>query len=174
LSLTIDSSRFGTLEIDPEEVIEFPHGLIGLEGSRYTLLDRNPGSGFLWLHSLEDPELALPVVDPRRFFPRFALEVAEEERERVGGNDAQQAQIYVTVRAAPNPADVVVNLRAPLVVTEGRGHQVLNTAPGAELQAPLFAAEGQVSAGGHAASVERASAGRQAPAGQQAPATERA
>jgi len=136
MSLTIDSSRFGTLEIAPEEVIEFPHGLIGLEGSRYTLLDRNPGSGFLWLHSLDDPDLALPVVDPRRFFPRFALEVAEEERERVGGGDTQ---IYVTVRAASDPADVVVNLRAPLVVADGRGHQVLNTAPGAELQAPLFA-----------------------------------
>jgi flagellar assembly factor FliW len=150
LSLTIDSSRFGTLQIASEEVIEFPLGLIGLEGSRYTLLDRNPGSGFLWLHSLEDPELALPVVDPRRFFPRFALELTAEERERVGAEDATEAQVYVTVRAAPDPADVVVNLRAPLVVAEGRGHQVLNVAPGAELQAPLFAS------GEGAAATERA------------------
>ncbi len=156
MPLTINSSRFGTLEIAPEEVIEFPHGLIGLEGSRYTLLDRNPGSGFLWLHSLEDPDLALPVVDPRRFFPRFALEVAEEERERVGSGDPREAQIYVTVRAAPDPADVVVNLRAPLVVAEGCGHQVLNMAPGAELQAPLFAAAGQVAATEGAPSVDAA------------------
>ncbi len=140
MPLTIDSSRFGTLEIEPEQVIEFPHGLIGLGGSRYTLLDRNPGSGFLWLHSLEDPELALPVVDPRPFFPDFELEVTGEERERLGGGDPAGAQIYVTVRAAPDPADIVVNLRAPLVVAAGRGHQVLNSAPGAELQAPLFPA----------------------------------
>jgi flagellar assembly factor FliW len=139
LPLTIDSSRFGTLEIEPEQVIEFPHGLIGLGGSRYTLLDRNPGSGFLWLHSIDDPDLALPVVDPHSFFPRFTLEVTEDERERVG-EDPGQAQVYVTVRAAPDPADCVVNLRAPLLVSKGRGHQVLNTAPGAELQAPLFPA----------------------------------
>jgi flagellar assembly factor FliW len=135
---TIESSRFGTLEVAPEEVIEFPNGLIGLEGSRYALLERNPGSGFLWLHSLEDPDLALPVVDPRPFLPSFELDLSEEERERIGAGEDGGAQVYVTVRAAPDPAEVVVNLRAPLLIREGRGHQVLNAAPGADLQAPLF------------------------------------
>ncbi len=138
MTLTIDSSRFGSLEVAAEEVIEFPLGLIGLDGSRYTLLDRNPGSGFLWLHSLEDPALALPVVDPRSFFPAFELQLTEEERERIGVEDPAAVQLYVTVRAAPDPAEVLVNLRAPLLVAEGQGHQVLNTAPGAELQALLF------------------------------------
>ncbi|MFI5009292.1 MAG: flagellar assembly protein FliW [Solirubrobacterales bacterium] len=135
--LTIESSRFGSLRVPAEDVIEFPLGLIGLDGSRYTLLDRNPGTGFLWLHSLEDPSLALPVVEPRRFFSSYELSLTEEERERIGVDPAA-ARVYVTVRAAADPAEVVVNLRAPLVVAEGRGHQVLNTAPGAELQAPLF------------------------------------
>ncbi len=136
---TFESSRFGTLRVPPETVIEFPLGLIGLGGLRYTLLDRNPGSGFLWLHSLEDPGLALPVIDPRRFFAPFALQLGAEDRERVGAEDPGAAQLYVTVRTAPDPADIVVNLRAPLVVWMGRGHQVLNTAPGAELRVPLFA-----------------------------------
>jgi flagellar assembly factor FliW len=136
----IESSRFGTVEVAHEDRLEFPRGLIGLGGQYYTLLDRNPGTGFLWLHSLDDPGLALPVLDPRRFFHNFALELSAEEREQVGvENPAAEAELYVTVRTAPNPADVVVNLRAPIVVWEGRGHQVLNTAPGAELQARLFA-----------------------------------
>ena len=37
MSLTIESSRFGRVEIDPGSVIEFPDGLIGLSGSRYAL-----------------------------------------------------------------------------------------------------------------------------------------
>ena len=77
------------------------------------------------------------MVDPRRFFSAFALSLTEEERERIGV-DPSAAQVYVTVRAAADPAEVVVNLRAPLVVADGCGHQVLNTAPGAALQAPLF------------------------------------
>jgi flagellar assembly factor FliW len=135
---TIESSRFGTLQVAAEEVIEFPLGLIGLEGSRYTLLDRNPDSGILWLHSLDLPELALPVLDPDPFFPSFELSLSEEDRERVGAPDLAVAQLYVTMRAAPDPADVVVNLRAPLLIHEGRGYPVLNAAPGADLQAPLF------------------------------------
>jgi flagellar assembly factor FliW len=135
----IESSRFGTLRVDPVDVIEFPLGLIGLGGRHYTLLDRNPGSGFQWLHSLEDGGLALPVIDPRRFFHNFALELTAEERERIGAPDPAAAALYVTVRTAPDPADVIVNLRAPIVVWEGRGYQVLNTAPGAALQARLFA-----------------------------------
>lgn len=137
--VTIDSSRFGALEVPEEAVIEFPLGLIGLGGLRYVLLDRNPGSGFHWLHSLDDHALALPVVEPQRFFSDFALVLGEEDRELIGAADLSAAEVYVTVRAAPSPADTLVNLRAPLVVWEGRGHQVLNTAPGAELRVPLFA-----------------------------------
>jgi flagellar assembly factor FliW len=142
MPLTIDSSRFGALEIRDADAIEFPLGLIGLGGLRYALIDRNPGSGFQWLHSLEDPGLALPVVDPRDFFPGFALVLSDEDRERIGALDLSVAQVYVTVRTAPDPADTLVNLRAPLVVWEGHGHQVLNTAPGAELRVPLFGAAG--------------------------------
>jgi flagellar assembly factor FliW len=142
VTVTVESSRFGTLEVPAAEAIEFPLGLIGLGGLRYALLDRNPGSGFRWLHSLDDPHLALPVVDPRQFFRAFALELSAEDRERIGAPDPAAAQVYVTVRAAPNPADTLVNLRAPLVVWERRGHQVLNTAPGAELRVPLFATGG--------------------------------
>jgi flagellar assembly factor FliW len=144
MPLTIDSSRFGALEIPDAEAIEFPLGLIGLGGLRYALIDRNPGSGFRWLHSLEDPELALPVVDPHDFFAGFTLVLSAEDRERIGASDLSAAQMYVTVRTAPNPADTLVNLRAPLVLWEGRGHQVLNTAPGAELRVPLF---GEVAGG---------------------------
>jgi flagellar assembly factor FliW len=139
MSVTIDSSRFGTLQIPAEDVIEFPLGLIGLEGSRYALLDRNPGSGFRWLHSLENTNLALPVVDPRMLFAAFELQLSVEERERIGVPYDAAVALHATVRAMPDPADTIVNLRAPLVVWERRGYQVLNTAPGAELQARPFA-----------------------------------
>ena len=60
------SSRFGTVEVDESAVIEFPAGLIGLPGTRSTLVDAGPGSPFRWLHSLDDADLALPVTNPWR------------------------------------------------------------------------------------------------------------
>lgn len=147
MTQTFESVRFGTVEIADEEVIEFPLGLIGLGGKRYALIDRNPGTGFLWLHSVEDPALALPVVNPQLFFADFALVLAEEDRERIGVGEGEQALVYVTVRASPNPLDITANLRAPLVVHQGRGYQVINTLQDAPLQAPLFAPPAAAAAG---------------------------
>jgi flagellar assembly factor FliW len=146
MSVTFESIRFGTVEIATEDVIEFPFGLIGLGGLRYALIDRNPGTGFLWLHAVDDPALALPVISPYQFFSGFALEIAPEDRERTGIEDTTSATLYVTVRATPNPLDITANLRAPLVILEGRGYQVLNMDEDASLQAPLFtlAAQSQI------------------------------
>jgi flagellar assembly factor FliW len=138
MSLTFESIRFGTVEIQQEDVIEFPLGLVGLGGLRYVLIDRNPGTGFYWLHSLDDPALALLVVDPRQFFSAFRLELAEEDRERTGVEQPAEGELWVTVRATPDPLDITVNLRAPLIISDGRGHQIINQAEEAPLQAPLF------------------------------------
>jgi flagellar assembly factor FliW len=138
MSVTFQSIRFGSVEIPEADVIEFPFGLVGLGGSRYTLLDRNPGTGFLWLHSVEDPALALPVVSPHLFFSDFALDIAPEDRERTGLADDTDAQLYVTVRARPNPLETTANLRAPLLIRDGHGYQVINVTEDAPLQAPLF------------------------------------
>jgi flagellar assembly factor FliW len=156
MAVTFESVRFGAVEISQEDVIEFPLGLIGLGGSRYTLLDRNPGSGFLWLHSLDDPALALPVVRPHRFFPSFSLELAAEDRERTGIEDLSDGELYVTVRATPNPLDITANLRAPLVVIDGRGYQLLNAAPESPLRAPLFVLPAEASSAQPARSADAA------------------
>ena len=126
---TIDSTRFGRIEVAQDGAIEFPDGLAGLASTHFTLVARAQDDALLWLHSLEDPALALPVADPRRFFADFALEPAAPAG----------AAVYVTVRASERLEDFTANLRAPLVIVDGVGEQVINDAPGAELRAPLFA-----------------------------------
>jgi len=138
LPLTIDSTRFGQVEIDPDSVVEFPHGLIGFESRRFALVARDVDAEFLWLHSVDDPALAIPVTDPRRFFSSFELELADEERERLGLSDGTATDVYVTVRASDQLERFTANLRAPIVISEGRGHQVINQAATAQLRAPLF------------------------------------
>ena len=138
MPVTFESVRFGKIEVADDDVIAFPFGLIGLGGDRWTLLDRNPGTGFLWLHCVDDAALALPVVSPHQFFSDFVLDIAPEDRERTGISDPAGARILVTVRATPNPLDITANLRAPLVIADGRGYQVINAHPDAPLQAPLF------------------------------------
>jgi flagellar assembly factor FliW len=136
-TVTIDSPRFGTLEIASDDVIEFPHGLIGLGGSRFAIVERE--GSFSWLHSIDDPSLALPVTNPWDFFADYSVELSDEDSEPITAAPADVA-VWVTVRAGAELADFYANLRAPILVAEGQGHQVINESPDAPVRAPLFPA----------------------------------
>ena len=138
MAVILESTRFGTLELPPDAVLEFPSGLIGLGGTRYALLARSDESAFLWLHSLDDAGLALPVANPWRFFADFAVELSDQDVERTGIVDPDAVSVYVTVRAASSLEGFTANLRAPIVVSQGRGWQVINQAEDAPVRAALF------------------------------------
>jgi flagellar assembly factor FliW len=138
-AITIDSSRFGTLEIPQDSVIEFPQGLIGLGGSRYAIVPSGNDGAFSWLHSIDDPSLALPVANPWHFFADYAVELSDEESTGITA-DPSDVEVYVTVRAGSQLSDFYANLRAPILVAEGQGHQVINEAADAPVRAPLFPA----------------------------------
>jgi flagellar assembly factor FliW len=138
MPITIDSTRFGALDIPDDAVIEFPNGLIGLGGTRYTLIAREESAPFLWLHSVDDPSLAIPVTNPWSFFASFEVEISDAEAERIGVSDPSQAEVLVTVRAGESVEDFRANLRAPILIAGGRGHQVINEARGTSVRAPLF------------------------------------
>ena len=123
---TIESSRFGTLEIAEDAVIEFPTGLVGLGGRRYTIVEHDAESPFRWLHSLDDPTLALPITSPAAFFDDYAIELSDADLARVGG---ESAEVWLVVRAGAELADFSANLHAPIVIADGRGHQVINEIP---------------------------------------------
>jgi flagellar assembly factor FliW len=138
MPVNIESTRFGALEVPDASVLNFPNGLIGLGGTRYTLIAREESAPFLWLHSLDDPSLAIPVTNPWFFFSSYEVEVSDAEAERIGVSDPAQADVYVTIRAGEAIEDFRANLRAPILVSSGRGHQVINESPGTSVRAPLF------------------------------------
>jgi flagellar assembly factor FliW len=138
MSLTLQSTRFGTVEIADEAVVEFPSGLIGLGGTRFALVAKEADSAFAWLHSVDDPELALPVTNPFQFFPGYEVVLSDAEATRIGVADPEACDVWVTVRAAESLGDFTANLRAPVLIAAGRGFQVINEADDAPVRALMF------------------------------------
>ena len=136
-AVSFQSSRFGDVEVDPGAVIDFPQGLIGLGGTRWALLGKPEEDGIVWLHAVDQADLAVPVADPWAFFPDYALDLPDDEAERMGVTDPAQARVLVVVRVGPTPQECFANLKAPILVAGGTGHQVLNEAD-APLRAPLM------------------------------------
>jgi flagellar assembly factor FliW len=143
-TVTVPSRRFGDLQLPESDLIEFPEGLVGLGGSRYVVVTTDDQSPFRWLQSVDDPDLALPVTDPWAFFGDYHLELSDAATAAAGlPESGDDVSVWVTVRASDRLEDFSANLRAPIVVHEGRGHQVINEAAGAPVRAPLFAREAQ-------------------------------
>ena len=139
MTQTLKSTRFGDVELSDEAVVDFPSGLIGLPGRRWALVPHGQDGVFVWLHSMEDPDLALPLTKPWSFFPRYEVELSDSEAERIGVSDPAEAEVWVTVRAAEEAENFSANLRAPIIISGGRGFQVINDADEAPVRAPLFA-----------------------------------
>ena len=63
-----DTRFFGTIEIEDDKLIHFENGIIGFPQLKtFTLIfdgEKNDGRAISWLQSMEEPELALPVMDP--------------------------------------------------------------------------------------------------------------
>jgi len=138
-TVTVSSRRFGDLVLSPEDLIDFPQGLVGLGGCRYVVVRTDADSPFCWLQSAEDPALALPITNPWAFFPEYALELSDAvAADAALPEDGADVAVWVTVRAAAERQDFSANLKAPIVVHAGRGHQVLNESPDAPVRAPLF------------------------------------
>src|SRR3954470_16521051 len=135
--LTIESSRFGTLEIASEDVIEFPNGLIGLGGRRYAIVATQTDGAFSWLHSIDDPSLALPIANPWHFFAEYLVDLSDADSAPITAEPGDVA-VWVTVRAGAELADFHANLRAPILIADGKGHHVINESADAPVRAALF------------------------------------
>jgi flagellar assembly factor FliW len=135
---TYPTSRFGPVDVIVDSIIEFPDGLIGLGGQRYALLSTDANSPFLWLQSLDDPGVALPVTNPHRFFKEFVVELADGDAESLGFDDGEPSDVYVTVTASGVVTEITVNLKAPILIRDGSGHQVINQRDGVAIKTPLF------------------------------------
>ncbi|MBS1845721.1 MAG: flagellar assembly protein FliW [Actinobacteria bacterium] len=134
----VDSTRFGELKVPVEALIDFPEGMIGVGGRRFALLEREESGAFKWLQEASEPHLALPVTDPFAFFPDYEVILSDDEAARIGVTDPATAQVLVVVRADEDPGRISANLLAPILVSAGVGHQVMNEASWAPLREPLL------------------------------------
>jgi flagellar assembly factor FliW len=124
--MLIQTSRFGSLEVDSARLLTFPRGILGFpNNNRFALVQTGENSGFYWLQAVERPELAFVVCDPRLFVADYEIPVKSEDLAPLGLADRNKTQVFVIV----NRIDDLLtgNLQGPLVINiETReGHQLV-------------------------------------------------
>jgi len=135
--MKIDTSRFGTVDIEPDDLLHFASGLLGLEECRHWVLLADAENEALgWLQSTSRPDVAVAVVSPRRFVPEYQMRVSKGELAPLDLPDVREAQVLTIV--GKNQDGVTLNLKAPLVINLERriGRQVITNGD-QPLQYPL-------------------------------------
>lgn len=118
--MLVKTKFFGEVELDDNKVLTFPNGIIGFEAfKKFAILydiDNESETRISWLQSLEEPALALPVVDPLAIVADYAPMV-EDELLKPLGNPADEDLLFLLVMTVPSDmTKVTANLKAPIII----------------------------------------------------------
>lgn len=126
--MQVNTTRFGPVEILPEDILLFSRGLIGFESHRHwVLLADGSNPGVAWLQSLTDPRIALPMVSPRRYVPDYRVLIARNQLTPL--ELAVLDETFVLVPVARNETGLTLNLRGPVIINLNRriGRQLITS-----------------------------------------------
>lgn len=126
--MLVTTSRFGQVQSTQEEVIIFPQGLIGFESSRHWLIIPDPANrDVAWLQSIAQPQVALPMVSPRKFFADYKVSIPNRQLSPLKLRSSDR--VYVLNVISKSGKTLTANLRSPIIVnlTKRLACQVITT-----------------------------------------------
>ncbi len=120
--MTINSLRFGPIEVPEDKVIKMERPILGFESLRtFCMIEMEELVPFHWLQSTEDPAVAFLVFNPVLLFPDYRIEINSNEIAELDVVDVTKVETYVVVTIPEDPQRMSANLQGPILVnTENR------------------------------------------------------
>lgn len=127
--MNIATTRFGTVDVSSQDLMELPRGLIGFPAlTRFAVIEPEPGSVFQWWQAVDAPDAAFVVLDPLLIAPHYDLRDIEAEWAELGAADPRVQRVVVLVTVSgPSLESITLNLAAPIVVNRAtrQGRQII-------------------------------------------------
>ncbi|KAA3650359.1 MAG: flagellar biosynthesis protein FliW [Proteobacteria bacterium] len=140
--MQIESAAFGSIDVQADQIIEFPAGLPGFEAcKRFTFLQTGEHGSVLQMQGVDDPSIVFSVTDPAALGVNYELTLSDADVAALGLTQPDDATVAVIVRQAsvdigsPADAGLKANFMAPLVVNTAtrRGIQKVLEKVGCEI-----------------------------------------
>jgi len=126
--MKINTKFFGEVEINEENIIEFPNGIPGFEEEkRFVLLDINEGATYQSLQSVDNPEVALVVTNPYVFFHDYEFDIDENTINLLSINSKEDVMVLSVLTLKDPFKHTTANLQAPIILnfTTGKAKQLI-------------------------------------------------
>ena len=97
--------------------MEFPWGLPGFPDlRRWLLLTVDSHPSFVWLQSLDDPNVAIPTAEPRFVFENYDPKLPAYAFVALDIKSAEDFTTLCVIVVTPNAEEMTMNLMAPIIV----------------------------------------------------------
>ncbi|MBR1647665.1 MAG: flagellar assembly protein FliW [Selenomonadaceae bacterium] len=116
--LKVNTSRFGEIEVDENNVVHFANGIPAFEGeNEFVILPYDQESPYYFMQSLKSPDLAFLLTIPFLFFPDYTFEIDDETVKELDIRN-QENVVYYSMITIPNGSIryMTANLLAPVVL----------------------------------------------------------
>lgn len=111
---------FGEVTIDDDKVLEFPNGIIGIgDKHKYAIIydiEKGDDTAVRWLQSMEDPYLALPVLEPFAIMDEYNPIVEDGLLESIGNPQDEDIVVLLPLTVSSDVTKVTVNMKAPIII----------------------------------------------------------
>lgn len=102
--MKINTIQFGEIEFEGSNTIHFASGILGFESLKNFLLIKTDDELFYWLNSVDNPEIAFPMVGTRVIDEAYPAEVQHEG--------------FAIVILNNDPLKITANLKAPVYINQ--------------------------------------------------------
>lgn len=127
--MLLDTKRFGQIEIDENGILEFPEGIPGFEDvKKFVLLgSSDENSLFQWLQAVDNTDLTFVVVEPKRIWSDYEVDVDEEDVKMLGIDKESKVLVFSIVVVPEEVEKMTANLKAPILINASnkKGKQVI-------------------------------------------------
>jgi flagellar assembly factor FliW len=138
----LKTHAFGEQEYDEKSILHLPEGMLGFSRlNRYVLVEDEEIRPFRWLQSVDDADLAFPVVDPHVLIGDYTGCIPAEELRRLEIQNPSDILTLAVVILKNKSNGASVNLKAPLLINHRKmiGRQIILTESSHQAQTQLGA-----------------------------------
>lgn len=118
--MRVETRLFGEIDIEDNKIITFPNGLVGFpDMKKFTIIydEDKPGkNGIIWFQSLDEPQFAMPVMEPNAVVPDYNPTVNDELLTPLGELTEDNLYVLVSVTVPKDITKMSVNLKGPIVI----------------------------------------------------------
>lgn len=115
--VVIQTSRFGQVQLNQDDILNFPEGPLGFQDLKnFVLLDDPNDDIFAWLQSCDSPAIAFPVLEPELFAENYKISLNKTDLESLQAPNTSRARAFCIITIPDDPTQMTANMKAPVIV----------------------------------------------------------